>query len=263
MRGRTPSESSCSSRSSSRSSSSSSSSSASAVSVDEGLMVGHRRSTRQHRTLEEKASHWRIVRTPAFEAWARDTFVTQADQPKPHFASSEISGLELLPAPVPLPRSTSWQEPPHRESTTALRGRDGKLQTFVTWQDEQGRTGRRRKAISADFSPEEERFLQDAVKQRANQLCLPVYTASFLRRQKVRCSTAPERREVAAEANRFNNLYALTQAAMEGRLSFAPPVRSNSVSLGQVVRFMENSDAPCFKEEIDTERRMSSLSSMA
>lgn len=77
----------------------------------------------------------------------------------------------------------------------------------------------------------EQQRLKDAAKQRANQLCHASYTKSFQRRQVLRRSA--RRNAVTQEAIRFTTLYALVQASIEGRLSFDPPQRANSVSLGQ------------------------------
>ena len=172
--------------------------------------------------------------------------------------------------------AASWQGiaafPSHFERSTsaptesidsvppARRGADGKLQTFVKWQDAHGRTGVSRRP-GVELSSSEQELLRDAVKQRANQLCMPIYTASFQRRQVLRCSgyagdpaandadpnaacLASRRACVADEAKRFNTLYALAQASIEGRLSFDPPQRANSVSLGQVVRCMQETALP-------------------
>eukprot|EP00435_Cladocopium_sp_Y103_P002619 s979_g1.t1 len=128
------------------------------------------------------------------------------------------------------------------------RGADGKVQTFICWQDARGVGGYpTRRKPEAELSQSDQQLLQDAVKQRVNQLCMPSYTASFQRRQVLRFGEggdasggyATGRRQVAEEAIRFNHLYALAQASIEGRLSFDPPQRANSVALGQVVRCMQ------------------------
>mmetsp|Transcript_46512 Transcript_46512/g.101212 ORF Transcript_46512/g.101212 Transcript_46512/m.101212 type:complete len:222 (-) Transcript_46512:27-692(-) len=127
------------------------------------------------------------------------------------------------------------------------RGADGKVQTFVCWQDARGVGGYPQRKPQAELSQSDQQLLQDAVKQRVNQLCMSSYTASFQRRQVLRFGEGPAaasgyatgRRQVAEEAIRFNHLYALAQASIEGRLSFDPPQRANSVALGQVVRCMQ------------------------
>ncbi|CAJ1421760.1 unnamed protein product [Effrenium voratum] len=183
---------------------------------------------------------------------------------KPPLKYFDVNALGFLggsPARVPaaLLRSTSAPNPspcaelasPSSAAAAArhyarARGPDG-IQTFVRWQDQRGRVEvsknrGRRQEVSQALSPTQQQVLEDAVKQRANQLCLPSYTASFLRRQKLRAKSA--RQQVAVEANRFNSLYAQAQASIEGRLTFNPPARSNSVAMGQVVRCMHQEGSP-------------------
>merc|ERR1712232_1163917 len=92
------------------------------------------------------------------------------------------------------------------------------------------------------FTAMEQQVLQDAVKRRASEQCMPLYLDTFVQRQIVRgrdttTGGTSQRELLKQQANRFDVAYGQAQSAMEGRLSFQPPTRRrHSVQIGQVVR---------------------------
>lgn len=215
---------------------------------------------RKVRSIEEKTEHWRLVRQPEFQSWARATLYTGCPQPVPEVLSKNNgvgpSRQMLLLPPVALERSISAQLPAEQPTSPTRRWNDdGTLQTFVAWQDEHGRTSRGVSQASgaayASSSEVEKQILGDAVKRRANEQCMQLYVDCFTQRQMLRrrsydggeaCAAysqpPPVRMAVAELANRFDAHYGKTQEAMHGRLGFRPPTRSHSVSLGQMRRYV-------------------------
>lgn len=215
---------------------------------------------RKVRSMEEKTAQWRLVRLPEFQSWARATLYTGSPQPVPVVLSQSNdvgqSCRMLLPPPVALERRVSVQLPPeHPSSPTRRWNHDGTVQTFVAWQDEHGRSARGVAKTSgyayASSSEAERQILGDAVKQRANEQCMPLYVNCFTQRQVLRrrsdgggeaSAAYPQppgaRMAVVELANRFDTHYGKTQEAIHGRLGFRPPARSNTVSLGQIRRYV-------------------------
>lgn len=244
------------------SSSSSNDTSCEAGSESEEDMVqtgSHRRQERTVRTIEAKSTQWQVVRQPAFQNWARTTMFTGQPQPLPDSlcgASDCRPSPELLLAPeemllrsqshdVAPPTSPHSHSPTH--SSLWTRTPDGDVQTFLRWQDNHGRVSRapaRRHASTVV----ETVALSDAVKMRAGEQLMPLYVDSFLKRQTLRAApseassqvigvqTESNRKAVTAEANRFDLRYGNAQDAIQHRLCFRPPKRSNTVSLGDVDR---------------------------
>lgn len=239
------------------------------------VMASNRRTRRVTRRPSEKAKHWQMVKHPSFQSWAREVAFTGRPQEVPSALQSRLRGrpgplevgspealgrstsagcLHTMPASPASPSSPSWQ-----------RDADGAPRTFVAWQDSRGRTGR---ADSDDWTRgcrkltvAERSALRDSAKERASQQCMRLLMASLAQRQRLRgavalqglVSESPRKRRmsghgvgheigvaarlaVGQEARRFDEKYAMTQEAIADRLCFRPPKRSNSVSMGQVVR---------------------------
>merc|ERR1712151_1286924 len=103
---------------------------------------------------------------------------------------------------------------------------------------------RRNSRVLCSSGMMEQQVLQDAVKRRASEQCMPLYLDTFVQRQIVRgrdttTGGTSQRELLKQQANRFDVAYGQAQSAMEGRLSFQPPTRRrHSVQIGQVVRLM-------------------------
>merc|ERR1712217_493497 len=115
--------------------------------------------------------------------------------------------------------------------------------TFVQWGDShvRGARGSMLQPCFASTTEAEKLALADAVKQRANEQCLPLYVDCFVQRQALRCNATSgndtaNRQAVALQANRFDERYAKAQDVIQDRLSFKPPGRRNSVTVGQIQR---------------------------
>jgi hypothetical protein len=155
-------------------------------------------------------------------------------------------------------RSPSRQGGYHRNS-------NGDPEAFVCWPLQRRASGRRAQRNSCSgpskfkcrgtrrsslcMTEVEKNALGDALKRRANRLCMPLYVENHIQRQMMRAGTdatagvgqqgvrVARRGQVKVVANRFDEVYAKVGNAMEKTLSFRQPERCHSVDLGQLQLF--------------------------
>eukprot|EP00928_Gymnodinium_smaydae_P036361 TRINITY_DN25433_c0_g1_i2.p1 TRINITY_DN25433_c0_g1~~TRINITY_DN25433_c0_g1_i2.p1 ORF type:complete len:236 (-),score=15.73 TRINITY_DN25433_c0_g1_i2:142-849(-) len=202
------------------------------------------RQTRERSTrkpLEERTTHWRFIRHPAFQQWAHATFISGRAQPIPSVliksSCRHPAPEQLLQAPVVLERTTS--DVP-QSSIPPSPGNyrfdaEGRIQTFICPPDARGcKLGNQASSYGPNISGVTQGILDDALKQRASEQCMPLYINSFVQRQQLRVANpgtnqSAERRAVVENANHFDQIYSQTRDAMQGRLHFQPPRRSNTI----------------------------------
>jgi len=195
----------------------------------------NRRHTKVVRNLSEKSAHWQLM--------AKEDFALEEPapmQPVP-LRSSEFNSV---PPMASLHRSitagprmqVSQSERFSRHASTPtmrrIRSPGGTYQTFVKWNQED---------VRGSVIDPSKSYFDDAVKQRANEQCMPLLLRNQQQRQTLRTGRRVGERRCArvqtiALAGKFESVYAETRNTMEGRLCFDPPSRSNSVTEAEVIK---------------------------
>jgi hypothetical protein len=195
----------------------------------------NRRRAKVVRTLSEKTAHW--------EELAKETAELTAVPPALLLPPEEIPSPPL--PPLSRHKTTSpriqWSESARiacHASTPTLRricSPGGSMETFVKWNQQ---------TVGGSVSDPSQSYVDDAVKKRANEQCMPLLLRNQIERQGLRMGRRTgDRRNARVQtlelAGKFESVYAETRNAMEGRLCFDPPSRSNSVTEAEVAKALK------------------------
>jgi hypothetical protein len=186
----------------------------------------NRRRAKVVRTLSEKTANWEEV--------AKEISVFDEEEiPSPPLPS--LSRTITTGPRVQWSKSERFARNLATPAQRRIRSPGGSVQTFVKWNQQ---------TVGGSVSDPSQSYVDDAVKKRANEQCMPLLLRNQIERQGLRMGRRTGDRRCARVqtlelAGKFESVYAETRNAMEGRLCFDPPSRSNSVTEAEVIKALK------------------------